>query len=439
MAANPNINQPSNALQNTPYGVDQTVPLGSPVIADSASTVVQSNLLQRDFGPLFRTGPKTWDEAAMVVLGKTPITRNSRIMEWWTRGWQFAPAVAGANSASAAAVVGGFATQSVTFSTATATNLGLDTEITYPDNSVGTITAIDYSTGVATVRARRGAALPAVTSGDEFAIGLGTVMVDGRDYIPNVQRPTYGQDFNYLTRIEEACRWDRHEMVEWKNNQNLQYVEDSIRDVNERIRFKAMANFWNGTRGEIISTGGGVGTRMGGIYPFCVSAGALNQTIDVSVLQASLEAAILNTNFGARGGRRALFAREGVLLQVSKLYKGDITRVTWDNEIANLNISAIKIGGQLVYLVPTEYFSGATGLLNSGVFHNMLACVNMDNIDLAAQKGMPFYMNGTSTKSLMDGDGSLKDYTIYRAEMNFSAMYPNPLEHFFFTLTGLAS
>ena len=62
----------------------------------------------------------------------------------------------------------------------------------------------------------------------------------------------------------------------------------------------------------------------------------------------------------------------------------------------------------------------------------------MDAIDLCEMKGLPFFNSQLKIDGLMQGDGSLKDYNMIYGEANLTIRVPEPRQHFFIDMIGVA-
>lgn len=444
MPITPVVGYPSNAVQNTPYGLDQQLPVGSPAVADSASTVVQTDLLSRDLSTVIKTLPLQFVNCIAVLANKPKKPQKSDVVEWWEEGYTRTPlVVGGAASAGAALSAGAFVTDTVVFTTASVRQTTKDTILAFPvAGGVGTtekvtVMTVDYATGSVLVSSFRGRPIPALPAGTNVPT-MGKIKADGTTDIPGVDRITFGQRDNYLGRFYRAKRWDRVEMKVWKNTQNIDVISRDMRNLDEEIMRDAITQFWNGTQGQGQDASGKVSKTMGGIFPYMVAGGAIHQTgVTPATLQSSFETLAGATNFLADGGTRFLFARHAILTQFSNIYKETLVRYEWDGDKVDRDLHSIKVGGCTYVLVPTECFNKAAGLFDDS-WHNRIMCVNMDAIDVCTLDGLDFFKSGIKSDGLMEGDGSHKDYTIFYAEMNFTTRIPEPRQHFAMDMIGVA-
>lgn len=424
MAENPNFTYASNTVQGRPYSVDTLVAEGSPYLVDNPNAVTTALLNRYIQREIIDTAPEPWLAALKYVFQNTPKDSPSLEYTWYEQGLGIAPVIALTTAAVQAAGAPG-TVQTHTFTTTVATQdyLGLDTVVTYPDGTKGTVTA--KTANSITISSQRGKGLPAVAIGDSFATGQGVLRGDSMDRIASVDRATQTAQSNYIQTIARYKRWGSDELQEWKNNQRVDYLERDMATLTRDLRFNMFSVFFNSTKGANVLSGTEDARTTNGIYQQMIAAGAATPTVPIAAAQATFEFLAFNTRFKGTGSTKALIARSEILHIFQQIYKETLTRYSPADKTIMLDLEAIVIGGQRYLLMPCDPF-GDGGLFESA-WRNRILCLDMDNISIRSFMGKP-YMKVTpmiETDTIRQGDGSLRDYTYFGVEAKFGTQ----LEH----------
>lgn len=449
MAVTPSYSYPANASQNqsaAPSGLDKSYATGSPLASSgdlpTALGAVATDLLNRDLSSFYEVRPKQFDACTALIFGKRREMIKSRITEWWEHGRSRAPVVMGAAAnTGVAASAGAFVTDTLTFTTASVTNIAKDSIIALPivgtsNTSKVTVMTVNYSTGVTVVSSAVGEAIPVVPANTELVV-MGKLKADGTTEVPSVQRVTFGKRNNYIGRIYTSTRWDRLEKIEWKNNGRFDVAQKDMENALIELRQDAVAHFWNMNQSYMQDASGKVSTTMGGVYPYAIDGGATNQTgVTPATLQATFESLAMATNFDSTGSVRYVYATHQNLLLFSNIYKEQLVRYQWNDGKVDRDIDSIHIGGCTYVLVPCDYFSTASAIFDAA-WAKRICVIDLENIHLCEMEGLPFFIGGPtgiSSDGLLQGDGSQKDTTQYYWEMNFTIKVPWPTRHFFINM-----
>lgn len=431
-AENPNEVRAANLLQNQPYSVTRLVAEGSPILANNSNAVATFMLDRYIQKEIIDTAPEPWMDALKLLFSKAPIGSPSLTFEYVEQGLGIAPIVA-ATTALAGATD---ATQSFTLTTDTQLRVGLDDVITYPNGTTqGTVTALS---GVnITVTPFLGEALPAVAVGDVFATGQGQARGDAMDRIASVSRSTNTKFYNYIQTIGRFKRWGTDEMQEWENMQRVNYVQKEMTNLTRDIRFNMFAAFLAGNRGIALLSGGEEALRTGGVYSQMVAAGAGNDTIPQASLPAAFKYHAFNTRFKGSGSTRLVIARSEVLHLLQEAFKETLRRYTNDDTNIKLDINQITIGGVNYVLVPCDIL-GDGGMFDA-TWRTRILCLDMDNINVRTFNGKPYMHveNPLATNTLMQGDGSLRDYKYFGVFAKFGVQHEHAKASFALNIADL--
>lgn len=236
-----------------------------------------------------------------------------------------------------------------------------DMIVIYPDGvSRGTITAVNATTGVITVTAPTGGILPAIPISAQGALvftNLAPVEADAATGISQYFRMNTIERSNYIQLLAMAQRWGRIEMEKYKNNGTLaNYIELNKNKLYEQFRMSMSNIFWNGEQAEVTLANGQKAKTAGGVFPIMQQVGSANTSVTTANSMNALEQLALDTEYGAYGETRFLFATPRVILAISKQYKSPLTRYFPNDDMAKLNLKSIMLGSTEIVFVPIKRF-----------------------------------------------------------------------------------
>ncbi len=268
-----------------------------------------------------------------------------------------------------------------TFAVTTLQHVSTDMIMTYPNNTKGTITAIDTSALTVTITPMTGQTLPAVAIGDLFS-HLSNVDANRQDGFPTFFRSDYIERFNFIQRISYAItftdteRW-KHEKAGTIDNYVAQQKEDLMKVVRTRI-----SNIlWNGERGEVTLANGKKEKTTGGIFPTMVAAGSPSSSTTISNIRKPFEDMVIATEFGEYGKQRFAFMHPTIHLALSQEYKDDKTRYRPDDiDVTRLQLQMVDVGSSQVVLVPFTRYGDANAF--PAAFKNRIFIIDPGNIKI---------------------------------------------------------
>ena len=317
------------------------------------------------------------------------------------------------------AAPGAHQTQVIAMTAGTVDKLSVDLILVYPDNTHAVITDI---TGLnVTVNSLTNAGLPAVAVGDIFAVEA-TIRADAMDSFSNYSRMETITRYNYIQFFLRAQRWGRVELQKYKNNGTTNYLQLDMDEKVKQLRIDMFNSYWNGQRGEYTIAGGYVAKSMGGINPTMLAAGSAVANPTVSGLKAAFESLAFQTDFKAEGGTRFIYATSEMLNEFSNIYKQPGLRYEPSDEIANLNLKRIELGGQNFVMVPCELFRERSCF--PADWQRKIFILDQEAISPVKMKGIPqFEMGGTLT---MGKNGTREDFEDFYVRGQLSQEYNNP-------------
>lgn len=405
-------------LGNLPYGNRNTNPQGSFYGTESEYSPAENDLIHKAiYAKIFDAAPAQFD-SLKVAFSKPFEDVLLDEFEYKENTFGRSPIIANANVAAQAAAPGAHQTQTIPLTAGSLARVSADLIIIYPDGTHGVITAIAGNN--ATVNSLTNAGLPAVTSGDVFAI-QSTIRADGMDYISNYERLDVVTRYNYVQFFMRAQRWTPVEMQKYINAGTTDYLERDKEQKMKQIRIDIFNSFWNGQRGEFTISNGYAAKAMGGIYPTMIAAGAANPTTTVAGLQSTFEATAFQTNFKAEGGTRFIYGTDEILNEFSKIYKQPGLCYTPDNQLANLNLKYIELGTMKFVLVPCELWREESCF--SSDWARRVIVLDQESVQPVKMKGIPA-MNMNQTNNMEKGE--YRDWTDFWVAAQMSIKFNNP-------------
>lgn len=328
-------------------------------------------------------------------------------------GYQREPLTATANTGA----VSHPATQ--TFALSSVENISTDTIITYPNNKKGTVIDVNKTTLEITVAPLVNDSLPAVVLGDLFS-NLSSLEADGTDGWAQYFRASTVERFNYVQLFNKVIKYGEVELFKLKQaavTSNFLQMERAA--MYNQFRIDISNAFWNGEKGEGITSKNEKAKITQGVFPAMVAAGSPNSTATTATLPDAFEDIVLSTEFGDYGAVRFAFATPRQILKLSKAYKDEKTRYTPNDMIAKLALDEINIGSSRIVLVPYKRFEDEASFPAS--FANRIFILDMKNISMCRMWGE------RSGDTLSRKDGIPKRYEEMWVDANMGVKFNNPL------------
>jgi len=403
---------------NAPFGNLNTNPQGSFYGAESEYSPAETDLIRKAiYGKIFDAAPAQFN-SLKVAFSKDFEDVLSDEHEYKENTFGRSAIVAAGNVGAQAASPGTHQTQTIPLTAPSLQRVTRDLIIIYPDGTHGVITQVSGNN--ATVNSLTNAGLPAVATGDTFAI-QSTIRADGMDYISNYERLDVVTRYNYVQFFMRAQRWTPIEMQKYINLGTTDYLERDKEQKMKQLRIDIFNSFWNGQRGEYTISNGYVAKAMGGIYPLMVQAGAANPTTTVAGLQSTFEATAFQTNFKTEGGVRFIYGTDEILNEFSKIYKQPGLRYQPDNELANLNLKYIELGTMKFVLVPCELWREESCFTSD--WARRVIVLDQETVQPVKMKGFPA-MDMGETNDMSKGE--YRDWTDFWVKAQFSIRFNNP-------------
>lgn len=439
MAQNPTY--AAGTVQNTPYGLLHTNPLGSPFVGESIYSPQNQAWLERAvMTNLFNQTPKKYRSPDVDLLMAKYITQSETSpgdeFEYFEQPFMRFPLVIDANAAAVAASVGN--TVSATY-TVTATSLiyyGAGSVVYFPDGTNGLITAVPTTTTV-TIQSLANKGLPAVTAGQTLADG-GIQGADGQDRFMFHRRLPVIRRHNYFTKIgPETQKWDRIERAKVQNTQYFNYIEENNNAIRQHLMFSCHNSIWVRQRGEgALNAPNEKYKSFQGLHDAMVTAGAPIVSVSVSALKDTFMFLGQATDFGGFGEMRTLCGSPRILTELGQQLKWEHTRYKNEDMQLKLDVEGISFSGMQFTMqqYPTWNSTGAF----PAAYQNRIYCINWNNVSMVSMRGIPMFEYDLRTLSRSNGSpGSEKDYEIAGCQAFFSLKINNPANFFCIEVTGL--
>lgn len=361
---------------------------------------------------IFDSAPKQFFDLKLLNM-KSFDTEISDEFFYKEMGYQREPMIA---TGTAPAVVYP-ATQ--TFSISSVENIATDVIIAYPNNSKGTVTAVNTSAGTVTISPYANDTLPAVAINDTFA-NLSSVEADGADGWAQYFRASTIERHNFIQLFNKVIKYGEVELHKLKKaGTTSNFLKMERQAMYRQFQIDISNAFWNGQKGNVRLASGEDAKTTGGVFPAMVAAGSPNATTSLATLVPAFEDVVLNTEFGEYGEVRFAFATPRVCLALSKAYKDEKTRYKPNDMIAKLMLDEVNIGSSRIVLVPFKRFEDAASFPAS--FRNRIVIADMKNINLCQLWGE------RSGDTLDRTDGIPKRYKEMWVDANMGVKFNNPL------------
>ena len=309
-----------------------------------------SELIQRvTKGLIYDAAPQQFFDLKMMG-SMTPRVVNSDEFEYSEMGYGRDAIIATAGAAAAVYP----ATQTVTI--ADTSIISVDTILAYPNNTKGTVVAVDTTLSTITISPMTGGSVPAVVATDSFS-NVSPVEADAADSISQYFRIEPIKRYNYVQMYVKALRFGKMELYKLeKAGTYSNYLSMLKTRFYQQFRCDLSNSWWNGEKGEVTLANGMKAKTCGGLYPSMLAGGSPVITTTTANMDLALEDLALQTEYGNYGTTRYLYGTNRYILQLSKVYKSLLTRYTPDDEVAKLGLSAVNIGSTNIVLVPYKRF-----------------------------------------------------------------------------------
>jgi len=384
---------------------------------------------------IFDTRPTHYGKAIeFLLVSKTPTLFAGAEASWSEMPDQRIPIVVDDGASAAGAVLtaaqapnpGGFRTATIPTTTDILQSVGLNVQLHFRAGGWGFVIAKDDNLNTITIRSGASEGLPAIVQGDVITIGA-EHRADGERRIVNNSRFDTLNRTNFIPVFSKAMEFGRRAWLERKNGSATNKPEMEEQRLITALLDEATTEMWNGSKAIKRNDIGKDLPGMDGIKTQMLNGGVTPTVTNIAGFQAAFEAKSTSTLF--KSGTTMLVGTNRLLLEVSKQYKELQTRYTPNDTVANMDLSAIKMGGRTHVLFPTDIFADPAHFPGFG---DHLFMIDLDAIEMGGQTGMPFMDIGRTLSnrllSYTDPRGSRDDIFSYPVEMCFTPMLVNPLQ-----------
>ena len=411
MAQNPQDTYLANTLQGRPYAADSRVALGDPYYdthaGDATNPVVEDEQWQRAVKRMIvDKAPEPWMNSLKILLMKPPAEVSGLTDTWYEQGLGIQAGIVQTGAAAEAGSANTTVTQTIVLTTGTADALPIDTLVGYPNSTARGVVRSNTS-GTIVVGSAYGESLPLVSAGDVLT-NMGQLRGDAMDRIAYVTRETQSERYNFIQTIATPLRFGNDELIQWKNQQMTNQYEMQMKRQLQNHRIQVFTSVFAGMRGANLLSGGENARTTGGVFYQMTEAGSFYDAITTASFKAAFEYGAFNSNFKSPGSRKMVMARSAVLNVFQETYKQFMTRYTNAEGDIKLDINSLTIGGVQYLLVPCDIFQYND--VFGPEYRNRMFVLDLDNIELTKLKNQYFMTASTTTRDLMQGSGSLRDY-----------------------------
>lgn len=299
-----------------------------------------------------------------------------------------------------------------------------DMIIVYPDNSRGTVTDVNTSTGEITVTAESNNTLPQIAAGAQGATvfaNLSPVEADGANSISQYFRIETIERCNYVQMLVKAQRWGKVEYEKYKRAGTLSnFLAMQRKRMQDQFRIDLANVYWNGRMAEVTLSNGQKAKTSGGLFPIMQQAGSANASVALANLPQALEELALDTEYGVYGKTRFLYGTPRAIHYLTQQYKRDLTRYAPSDMVAKLGLTSIDMGSTKIVFVPVKRFEEPSCFPAS--WRSRLILLDQESIQ-------PIYFlpeEMGETLARVNG-GTLQNYIDTWMTATFSVEFNNPL------------
>jgi hypothetical protein len=333
---------------------------------------------------------------------------------------------------------GGNTVTGIVLSSGGGKNVSVNKIIAFPNNVKGIVTSVSTDT-INVSRLNGGTALPTTSTGDYLSI-VTSIIADGQNFLSHYDRMSKIERYNYIQLMHRDKRWTRKDIQKFQNLGVTDYFDLDKKEQMDLLLLDMFGALWNGERGEVdVTIPGGASSykalAMGGIYPTMVAAGSANATgVTKSTLQDAFETLAFQTDYKTEGGVRYILAQNALLYELSKTYKESQVRYTPSDKLADLNLSAFKIGDMTFVPMATELFKDVSCFPYT--WQHRMFVLDTDTLAPVCMTGyQPIETGQTQNKQ----QGSLNDYIDWWIQGMLSIQFNNPLSSFWIDTSGIVS
>lgn len=437
---------PTNTPGGVPFGNERINPEGSPYLTRSATALdaQATAVLERAIAStIVPTTPNSYfDALKLLFLTKTAETVSDDVFTWTEipdqrMGIRIDNGVASEGTqlhAATAAVAGGFATRTVPVPAAMHQYIQINSDVFFNSGDSATVTAKDASGNTITLTSQMGKGIPAIVQGVMLPQG-GEIRPDEAVGWKNVQRAGIIHRTNYVATIMRASKYGRKELLKYLNNQRVDFLGKDAEELLNGLRFDVLVQSFIGRKDQRRLDDADVYAKgFDGIVTQMSNAGSMFAETNVSNLQASFESAAQETNHKSKGGIRDVYAPTQLLTLLSKIYKDHKVRVPNEQSTINLDLEAIKFGGQTYRFCPVDPFANPHYFPEK--YRSRMVIVDNDSVTPTQQKGLPMWdIAGAVAGARGDWNGlpqkvadavQRRDYSVRDVEFNGSLKMTGP-------------
>lgn len=389
---------PASGVQDE---IAKLAPLGSlvPYLAPTSAAAQTTHLLQLNVArEIFVAQHSGYDAFLNLLLFKgTPIFENGVETHWDEWGNQRIPIVFDDTTSPAGTQLTAQSNASAGAYAATVT-----VNVTQASYDAAKINGrIYYNNGVAAVKAKTtlgghpaltlgsaatGVNIPATLQGAKATMSA-ELRADGEDRIVNSQRYSTIHRSNLIPTIMNSQGYGRRMWLQMQNGGTTNFMQRSREQLIFDTKADAMVEFMIGVKGYQQQDNGKLAPACDGIQTQIINAGNTPVSTTMGNLTTIVEQAAVGSQTGG-SNTKWLMGTTRLLLEVSKAYKGALTRYTPNDMAANLNLNSITMGATNVVLVANDMLGDGNYFPEE--YANRLYLIDPTSIQMAGQKGMPY-------------------------------------------------
>ena len=312
----------------------------------------------------------------------------------------------------------------------TAASLGIvtiNTIVSFPNDQIGNITAINKNSNQVTVQMQTGAVAPNVNANDLIA-NKSSIEPDGvNNYSQNFRIQTIKR-VNFIQQFVKGMTFADYELEKYKRSGTTDFLEVNKMEFVRQFRIDISNTMWGGVLGQIDMSYGEPAKTSDGIYSLMTKNASPIAYTTLASVGSALESIALQTEYGYYGDVKFAFMTPTMKNAIAKYYKYPLLRYTvttgdstadGGGGVAPLSLEAVDIGSTRIILVPYKRFEDTASFSTS--WQNRIFLLDVKNITPC------YFMPESMIQTPNRRTGiNLKTYTNFVMSADFSMEFNNP-------------
>lgn len=379
-----------------------------------------TDLIIEDLRPvIYDAAPQQFYDLRILNM-QAPRMTNSDEFSWSEEGYGRDAVVATASA------TGGGSQITVTVTSSSMNVVTFDTLVGFPNNTVGTVTGMNFNANTITITMLGGTVAPAVNVND-LITNRSSVEADGASSVSQLGfRIQTIKRTNNIQIFAKGMTFGDRELLKYQRSGVTDYLEKNRQSLMRQFRIDLSNVYWNGIAGAATLSQGQLAKTADGIFSFMSKAGSPSATTTLANVGSALESVALATEYGEYGETRFAYMTPTMKRNVCKYYKDSLVRYNvssndpMSSKTAPLELDSIEMGSTRIVLVPFKRFEDDASFPVS--WQNMIFLLDQKNIQPAYFKAESIITTPNRASGI-----NLNTFTNFVMDADFSIYFNNPL------------